>query len=110
MREILTDFRRVAREHGYALAMHGSLVGDCDLIACPWVKDAKACSTLVRALADVDGVRLQFHSKSRSILVEGGLPKKPHGRLGYVFPILPHHWKRRPCYIDLSVMPRGGDA
>lgn len=41
----------VAREHGYALAMHGSLVADCDLIAVPWVENAAPGDDLARALA-----------------------------------------------------------
>lgn len=41
----------VAREHGYALAMHGSLVADCDLIAVPWVENAASGDDLARALA-----------------------------------------------------------
>ncbi len=103
---IVKDFRRIAREHGYALAEHGTKKRDYDLIACPWTKDAKAASTLVRALTKVKGVRLRFHSKSQSIHVEGRLHAKPHGRLGFVFLIEPFHYARQPCYIDLSVMPR----
>lgn len=41
----------VAREHGYALAMHGSLVADCDLVAVPWIAEASSGDDLARALA-----------------------------------------------------------
>lgn len=41
----------IAREHGYALAMHGSLVADCDLIAVPWIEDAKPHDELAQALS-----------------------------------------------------------
>jgi hypothetical protein len=105
--EIVTEFREVARAHGYALAEHGSKKRDYDLIAVPWTKEAKAASTLVRALARVEGVRLRFHTSSQSLLTEGRICKKPHGRLGYVFLLEPFHYARRPGYIDLSVMPRG---
>ena len=30
------DLAEIAREHGYALAVHGSLARDFDLIAVPW--------------------------------------------------------------------------
>lgn len=45
----------VAREHGYALAMHGSLVADCDLIAVPWVASAATHDALASELAKAAG-------------------------------------------------------
>lgn len=42
---------QVARDHGYALAMHGSLVADLDLVAVPWTPDAVSDMALASALA-----------------------------------------------------------
>lgn len=109
---ILDDFRGICRTHGYALAEHGSKRRDYDLIACPWTKDAKAASTLVRALMQVEGVQLVLHGRRpkqagiSAILAEGRRANKPHGRLGWVFHLQPLDMMRPPWYIDLSVMPR----
>lgn len=42
---------RVAREQGYALAMHGSLSADLDLVAVPWTHEAVSDEALCEALA-----------------------------------------------------------
>ena len=87
---IVPGLVRVAREHGYALAVHGSLARDFDFIACPWTDDAVEADALVEALrAHVGGI------------VSGGSPhSRPHGRLGWAMHISPE------VYIDLSVMPK----
>lgn len=41
----------LAREHGYALAMHGSMTADCDLIAVPWTHEASSEDVLLEAFA-----------------------------------------------------------
>jgi hypothetical protein len=55
----ITHLRAVARQHGYALALHGSLGRDVDLLAVPWVESAVSADALVEALraglADVLG-------------------------------------------------------
>lgn len=50
--KVIDDIRQIAREHGYAIAVHGSLraESDIDLLAVPWVKDAHAPRTLMRAI------------------------------------------------------------
>lgn len=42
----------VARQHGYALAIHGTLNNDCDFIAVPWTDDAAEDVVLVQALKE----------------------------------------------------------
>lgn len=80
----------IAREKGYALALHGSMSRDLDLVAIPWADDAADARELAQAIHDSTG----------------GVPgddwgsTKLHGRL--CFPI---HLGGGP-YIDLSVMPR----
>src|SRR4051812_2987278 len=47
---LIGPMREVARTHGYALAVHGSVNRDIDLIACPWVAEATDAETLYIAL------------------------------------------------------------
>ncbi|HKB93311.1 MAG TPA: hypothetical protein VKC62_03635, partial [Gaiellaceae bacterium] len=42
----------VAREHGYALAVHGTMARDLDLVAIPWIDAAGSPSELAGALVD----------------------------------------------------------
>ena len=39
-----------ARKHGYALAIHGTMTTDLDLVAIPWTDEAADVDTLVAAL------------------------------------------------------------
>jgi hypothetical protein len=96
--KVIDDVRAVAREHGYAIAVHGSLrrERDIDLLAAPWTKGAHAYSTLVRAIG-----RLPYLERpSRDVDTE-----RPHGRLAAVF-LIKFRGKDCPAYVDLSVMPR----
>lgn len=98
--KVIDDVRAIAREHGYAIAVHGSLrtVRDIDLIAAPWVKEAHAPRTLMRAIN-----RLPYLSRVKA---HDNDPPKPHGRLGYVW-IIQHRAEGCCTFVDLSVMPRG---
>lgn len=89
---LIAPLREVARRHGYALAVHGSLAYDIDLIACPWT--ATATSPEVLAIAIQDAV-----SAINGISMMEGPDTKPHGRLAWAF-----HLGGGP-YVDLSVMP-----
>lgn len=88
----------LARERGYALALHGTMAGDLDLLAAPWVEDASCASVLARDIFD--------RMKLCGLTFEGEpnpLPEpepKPHGRLAWNLPL------RNGAYVDLSVMPR----
>lgn len=99
---VLPSLREIAREHGYALAVHGSMATDLDMIACPWTEDATDAETLILALRDaIDGC-ITHHP------IEG---EKPHGRRAWS--IMPAAWvdgrpidlKWKP-WLDISVMPR----
>lgn len=95
--DMLPAIREVARQHGYAVGLHGSLARDFDLIACPWVKDAAHPDTLAMAIFEAAKC-----ARWRVMPVEG---EKPHGRRGYAFDWDKHNYENRG-YIDLSVMPR----
>lgn len=97
--KVIDDVREIAREHGYALALHGSQrsVSDLDLLAAPWEPWAYAPRTLMRAVDELPYLkRVKEHDHD---------PPKPFGRLGYVW-IITHRHDTCPYYIDLSIMPR----
>lgn len=96
--KVIDDIRAIGREHGYAVAVHGSLrpERDIDLIAAAWVKEAHAPRTLMRAINKLPYLsRVKAHDND---------PPNPHGRLGFVWII---RYRRADCprYVDLSVLP-----
>lgn len=84
----------IARNHGYALAVHGSLRRDFDLIAVPWVPNPSHPRDVIEAFVS------QF-----AIREIGGEPTtKEHGRIAYTLAV-----GFGECAIDLSFMPISGD-
>ena len=97
---VIDDIRRLAREHGYGVAVHGSLreESDIDLLAAPWIEKAHSPRTLMLAINRLPYLwRVKEHDHD---------PPKPHGRLGFVW-LIKFRAKGCPRYVDLSVMPRG---
>lgn len=94
---ILPLLQSVARDHGYALAVHGSMHTDLDLIAAPWIDEASDAKTLAEAIrVAVNGQeREQFPNPAR----------KPHLRKAWSFYL---DDKNSP-YIDISILPRVQD-
>jgi hypothetical protein len=82
---------QIARDHGYALALHGSLQRDLDLIAVPWTPEASGPDVLLKALCE------EFDTPDNN--KDSGPTVKPHGRLAWTIPLW---WG---AYIDLSIMP-----
>lgn len=82
--------RRLAREVGYALGVHGSLERDLDLIAAPWSEDAVSASELAAHIAS---------GLNGSVLAP---EEKPLGRWSCNIQI--DGWFK---LIDLSVAPGG---
>lgn len=94
----------VARDHGYALGLHGSMARDLDLIACPWTEAAAPAEVLVEAIRDAVGgtIRNDPPTKGNKYVLDTRNPgEKPHGRLAWSIRFSGHRF-----YIDLSVMPR----
>jgi hypothetical protein len=81
----------IARQHGYALAVHGSLARDFDLICIPWGDEPK------EPQAVIDAIKAEFAVKE----VGGPPSEKPHGRVAYTLSI-----GFGECFADLSFMPR----
>ena len=84
------EVRAAAREVGYAIAVHGSLERDLDLIAVPWVASAVPAKELAEHVA----------KKIGGHVINGEY--KPYGR--YAVSIQKDGWYR---LIDLSITPRG---
>lgn len=94
---ILPPMRRAAKDVGYAIAVHGSLNRDIDVVAIPWrehgVADPDELVTMLRgAIAGVTG---RCHHRDT-------WTEKPHGRRAKTLLI----WcGESTADLDLSVMP-----
>ncbi len=102
--QLLPMIREAAKGLGYAIAIHGSMRRDLDIIAVPWVEEAAAPEELVRAISvAVDGFVIGAEDKQmKRGTIEPGSPH-PHGRM--VWNIC---WGGIP-FIDLGIMPRRGN-
>lgn len=107
----------IARRHGYALAIHGTLVGDMDIIAAPWTEEAVDSVTLKDALMSHIGAcgydallerdspwltadqRRQVREQ-QGVGLEGDHTDKPHGRIAWNL----YLWAGTK--VDLSILPR----
>ena len=88
------DFVKIARVYGYALAVHGSINRDFDLVAIPWTESAMEPEYVIKAFLQ------EF-----SLKLVGGPPTiKPHGRLVYTLALT-----YGEAFLDLSFMPRIGN-
>jgi hypothetical protein len=82
---------KITRKHGYALAVHGTLGRDMDLICVPWIYEASPPEDVLNEITSTYALRLV-----------GGPPEyKEHGRLSYTISI-----GFGECFIDISFMPR----
>ena len=92
---ILPAVREVARFNGYAIAVHGSLKRDIDLVAIAWTDQAVPADQLAEA------VRGAIAGVLGNCINHGGkLTTKPHGRLACTL-IHPGFAGE----IDLSIIP-----
>jgi len=87
---------KIFREHGYALAVHGSVGTDFDLIAVPWVEEAGDPGSIITEL-------LAKFAFAKFPDAEKFTPK-PHGRIAYAL-----HLSFGDCRLDISFTPRTGD-
>lgn len=84
----------IGRGLGYAVAIHGSLARDLDIVAVPWTDEAASAEDLVQAIATELGW-----------IFEAGMdPRpgagKPHGRRAWTLIL------SGGAFVDLSIMPR----
>lgn len=91
------SLQEAAREHGYALAIHGSLGRDFDLIAVAWTAEASDPATLVEAMCAANQLLVTVPDDGT----------KPHGRMGFTLRAVagvPYGW------VDLAVIPPAARA
>ena len=83
------DLAKVFVKHGYALAVHGSLARDIDLIAVPWDKNVSSIEDVIQAVNETFAVK-----------IIGEPEVKNYGRLAYTLVL-----GFGECSIDLSFLP-----
>lgn len=93
---MVPTIRNVAREHGYAIGLHGSMARDLDLIAVPWVDNAAPAEVLVQAVMQAVGGQFA----PRDLGFDRNPCHRPHGRLAWSI-----YFSGLMFYIDLSIMP-----
>lgn len=86
------ELAEIARSHGYALAIHGSLARDFDLIAIPWVENPSKSDVVVRSFEERFALRQT-----------GEADVTYHGRKRYTMVI-----SFGECFLDLQFMPTIG--
>lgn len=82
---------RIFVDHGYALAVHGSLARDFDLIAVPWAKKVSRPKTVLKAITKKFSIQ---------VLHDGYPFAREWGRVAYQVSIA-----FGECYLDLSFFP-----
>ncbi len=93
----------IAKRQGYALAVHGSIHRDLDLIAVPWIEEASDPLTLIRALKKATAT--VTHADGFDHLVKDCKPtEKPHGRIAYSLHVT--NSGMYGGYLDISVLPK----
>lgn len=92
---LFPQITEAARKLGYAIAVHGTIQRDLDLVAIPWTDEAVDADALAKSVIEACGGYLADWRKDTE-----DPTAKPHGRLAWSIHIDPH------AYIDLSVMPR----
>ncbi len=86
------ELAEIARKHGYALAIHGSLIRDFDIICIPWREDISTPEEVLKAFGE-EFVITHVHGPER----------KNHGRIAYTVA-----FSFGDCFIDLSFTPTSG--
>ncbi|QIB32623.1 hypothetical protein [Ancylobacter pratisalsi] len=94
----IDPLRKVARQLGYAITTHGSLVKDIDLLAIPWTEDAVEAEVLAAAVIEI----IRAADENEFAIVDRDCPRpKPHGRRCWSI-----HFTGGG-FFDFGVMPRG---
>lgn len=83
------DFRKAALDKGWALALHGSLASDMDIMAMPWTEGASTIAEMILALKNC------FDKPSEIYLTETPMP---NNRMVYTLSI----WA--DFYLDINII------
>lgn len=101
---LIKPLSHIAYRYGYALATHGSLGFDIDLIACPWRDGCADAESLANAIKQATKQIIGYAEIWSCD--ECKLPiKKPQGRLAWTFYLVMENIGYSGPYIDLSIMP-----
>lgn len=85
------EYRKIAAECGWAIAIHGSAVHDLDLMAMPWVENHTTADELAQRLTDTEQPNYRRpYEKSKP-------GDKPNGRIVYTIFV-------GGTYIDMNVI------
>jgi hypothetical protein len=82
----------IFRAHGYALAVHGSLANDFDLIAVPWIAEAGEPQVIAEEIQKRFAARFSRCDEPSA---------RPHGRIAYKLALSFDN-----CSLDVSFTPR----
>jgi len=93
---------QIAKDHGYSLAVHGSLHRDLDLVAVPWTEEASDALTLITAVKQATAT-VTHHEERDQLFPDHHPTAKPHGRMAYSLHVSNDGMYRG--YLDISVMP-----
>ena len=85
------DIRQCAMDCGWAVALHGSLASDMDIMAMPWVENAVSFGVLVNKIDELFCGENTF----KAFITYN---EKPHGRIVATIPT----WA--DFYLDISTM------
>lgn len=105
---ILPILMKKARPLGYAVAVHGSMNHDLDVLCFPWVWDAVPAEVLVWQLAQSctpfyqtqeDGTHVRSEGQYLTFLDLEDFTLQPHGRKSWLIQL------NAGCHIDVSVAP-----
>lgn len=83
------ELAKICQEHGFALAVHGSVARDFDIIAIPWAKEVSSPNTLLAAIC-----------KKYAVDFIGHPTVKEHGRVAYTLSV-----GFGECSLDFSFFP-----
>lgn len=83
------QFAEITRKHGYALAIHGTMNRDFDVVALPWAETVSTPSVVVAELI-----------KSFALTSVGEPTEMRYGRICYTLSI-----GFGECFADVSFMP-----
>ncbi len=82
---------------GWAVAVHGSLIRDIDIVLVPWTDDAADPTEVLAGIAAVCVATVGVGRWCRDVPTA-----KPHGRIAWAITLPGGTW------LDVSVMPRAG--
>lgn len=87
---IWDDIRQCAMNCGWAVALHGSLNSDMDIMAMPWVEDSMSFEELIKQISEL----FTDNDNSENYFIT--YSEKPHNRIVATIPIF------ADFYLDIS--------